>query len=135
MIGKSITLGYLTSKAPKLLQWIALFMASLLCFFYSGAFTYAQNPEQITLEETLKADSRQGFILSCVPTIESQSERFGLNLSVEQIGSYCTCVAIAIFDDMSSDEINAFLATMSLPERKEKARPEYSSRCSQTHLE
>ena len=81
--------------------------------------------------EELKGSLRKGFVMSCLPTVTSQIERAALvdQISQTQIIMYCGCVAIKIYDDLTSQEIEQALAKNELPKRKKLARKTYSEEC------
>ena len=98
----------------------------LLFLFANYAFSeYNQKTEQ------LKEYFREGFFITCEPTIKSQLQRAGLldQYTTRNRINYCTCVAIKIFDDLTEEGVNYFWNTGELPIRKKKARPEYSNQC------
>lgn len=82
-------------------------------------------------QEQYKGAFRKGFFMACEPTIKSQIERAGLSalISFEKRVAYCTCVAIKIFDDLNTEEIEFINAKGELPPRKKQAREGYSSEC------
>ena len=108
---------------------ISLFLASLS--FSSKTFS-----ESYEWSEKMKGSYKKGFLLSCEPNIKSQLERAGiLDLTTQtQRLSYCVCVGIKIFDDLTISEINSFQKTMELPARKKKARSSYSNECTDKHF-
>ena len=92
--------------------------------------------ESYEWSEKMKGSYKKGFLLSCEPNIKSQLERAGiLDLTTQtQRLSYCVCVGIKIFDDLTISEINSFQKTMELPARKKKARSSYSNECTDKHF-
>jgi hypothetical protein len=81
--------------------------------------------------EQLKADSRSGYFRSCVPTIQSQNERWKLGLSQQQVMDYCVCMGIKIFDDLTTDEIDQMLNKKTLPERILSKHETFRNECSE----
>ena len=107
-------------------------ICSALCTFcvlvaapqYSFAMSYKA-------QEQYKEAFKKGFLMTCEPTIKSQFERAGLSafFSFEERVAYCTCVAIKIFDDLNTEEIEFVNAEGELPPRKKQEREGYSSEC------
>ena len=92
--------------------------------------------ESYQWQEEMKGSFRKGFLLTCLPAIESQLERAGVLqlFPQEKRISYCTCVGIKIFDDLTLAEIKRLMDSGDLPARKQSARPRYSNECGDSEL-
>lgn len=86
--------------------------------------------------EILKDEFRRGFELSCEPTITVQINRAGLSGEIRKYKkiNYCKCVAIKIFNDLTPFEVERFMTTDLLPDRKRLKRSNFSEECASKEL-
>ena len=103
------------------------YLILLFMFVVNGSHGSGYDPRT----EELKGSLRKGFVTTCIPTVTSQIERASLldQISQTQIMLYCVCVAIKIYDDLTSQEIEQTLTRNELPNRKKLARKTYSEEC------
>ena len=112
------------------------FLLSLF-LLVGSALVQAEGTKGYVWQEQIKNGYKSGFLKTCMPNSEAQLQRAGIRelLSQSQIISYCTCVAIAIFDDFTLEEIEEFNRSEVLPRRKQAVRQSFSNQCADQHLE
>ena len=108
-----------------------LVSALLACVLISST-TAVLASEQIS--EELKGALRKGHGLTCIPVIEDQFKRMGMNQHYTKIAQYCTCLGIQYFRDMSVAELKEMQASNSLPKRISRKRSQIQDWCREKHI-